>query len=535
MIANMIARCAHTVRRTAGVPALVLATGLAAATAPAFAASDAFDVSGAEAPRVAFVIGNQRYDKLRLDPLLNPVNDGKLIAGALRRLEFDVVEGYDLTLEEMTSLFRENRQKIDNAEAVVLYYAGHGFQLEGENYVVPVDATLERLGDIPLQAVQLDAIVAELEDPDRPTLIFMDACRESPLPPSADVDAIDGLAQIEAGKNTFVAFSTEPGKISNDGAGKNSPFALALATHIETPGQSVSDLMIAVRNETQELTLGQQTPWTQESLQAQFYFTDRQELDPEALRLVAAEVLQDPRQLQAFLEARNDEGLGFLPAIFRARQRAVSVIGQPAPLEFEKLYSDPDQNEEEPAQSVEIASTPPAASGAGEDDAVLEALMFARLQDGKPEVPDEPERRQIERAELARLLQTELQRLGCYRMAIDGIWGPGSRGALRRFLEAKGQPGDSLEPTRELLNRTMLESGRICREPVIIKRQEKPKVAARTPARQNVRTNRREQKKVPSFRRRAPQGQSRPAQRARREQRREALPPDLQMGVGIGL
>ncbi|WMS44150.1 caspase family protein [Acuticoccus sp. MNP-M23] len=512
------------------------------------AASDARDISASEPPRVAFVIGNQDYDNLTVDALKNPINDGKLVARSLRRLNFDVVEGYDLTLDELTTLFASNRAKIDNAEAVVLYYAGHGFQLDGKNYVVPVDAQLTSIGAIPLQTVQLDALVAELANTDRPTLIFMDACRENPLPPSVDADTIDGLAQIEAGTNTFIAFSTELGKVSFGGQGNNSPFALAMATHLETPGQSVSDLMIAVRNETQDLTLNRQTPWTQESLQAQFYFTDRQVLDPAALRIAAAEILNDPRQLEAFLKAREEENLSFLPAVFRARQRGVSVLGQPAPLQFEELYEKPadgtkkaakDGTGDDPVSNIAIASTAPSNTDPADSqrsDDVLETLMFARLDDGRP-VASAPGPQPVDRRELARKLQTELQRLGCYRMRIDGDWGRGSRGALRKYLKEKNLSADSLDPSVSMLNRTSLDSGRICREPVIIKRKKSVNVAKRTPARATVRkqrTKRASRKTVPSFRKRAAKGQSRKAQVSRRAQRREALPPDLQMGVGIG-
>jgi len=307
-----------------------------------------------------------------------------------------------------------------------------------------------------------------------------------------------------------------------------------MATHLETPGQSVSDLMIAVRNETQDLTLKRQTPWTQESLQAQFYFTDRQVLDPAALRLAAAQILNDPRQLEAFLKARDEENLSFLPAVFRARQRGVAVLGQPAPLQFEELYEAPDaaaKTDDDPVENIAIASTAPANTDAidgQKSDDVLEALMFARL--GDDAVTPKPQ--EVDRRELARQLQTELQRLGCYRMRIDGDWGPGSRGALQKYLKAKKITADGLNPSLSLLNRTSLDSGRICREPVIIKRK-KVNVATRTPSRQTVR-QKASKKSIPSFRKRAAKGQSRKAQVSRRAQRREALPPDLQMGVGIG-
>ncbi|MEM9224365.1 MAG: caspase family protein [Pseudomonadota bacterium] len=545
MIARTLARIGKNALRGAAAAAFGVATMAVAGTGPAFAATDALDGTGAPKARIAFVVGNQRYTDITVEALLNPVNDGKLIARSLRRLNFEVIEGYDLSLPDLQALITKNRAKIDAAEAVVFYYAGHGFQLDGTNYVVPIDAKLQSVADIPAQTLQLDAIINELENPDRPTLVFMDACRENPLPPSVEVDKIDGLAQIEAGTNTFIAFSTELGKVSYGGTGKNSPFAIAMATHLETPGQSVSDFMIEVRNETQALTLDRQTPWTQESLQAQFYFTERQELNKDAINVALAKILDDPRRLQAFQRIIAEENLSLQAAIFRERQRSVDVVGQrsEAP-EVDDLYFAPapaagaqdTASAEEPVSNIEIASTRPTEASAdpGVTNEAMETLMFARLNDdGSVAVPS-PEELASQRRDLARRLQTELQRLGCYRMGIDGLWGPGSRRALKNYLTARKVPSDDLDPSLPMLNRTSLDSGRVCRAPVIIKRK-KPTTVARTTPQREIRRGNRRKSAVKPFRRRAAQGQSRAAQRSRRTQRRQALPPDIRMGVGIGL
>ena len=536
-MANFMTAVATRVIRRAWSAVLFAAMTVCLAGVPgaAIAAGDPQDGTGPEErSRIAFVLGNNTYGTLK--PLKNAVNDGKLIAAGLKRLNFNVVEGYDLTLAEMQELFKANRPLIDKSDAVVFYFAGHGFQLGGTNYLVPVDATLTSVADIPSQAVTLNAVIAELESANRPLLIFLDACRENPLPPSADGPNLDGLAQIDAGLNTFIAFSTEPGNVSNGGTGVNSPFAQALAMNIETPGLSISDLTIAVRNETRSLTLNRQTPWSQESLQAQFYFTDQQKLDPDALRLAANEILNDPRQLAAFIEAR-DQNLGFQGAVMRARQRGGEVLGQSAPLTFGELYKAPTDGttaaDADPQKTTEIASARPA--GAGSDDPeALETLLFARLNDGKIEVTT-PEERAIDRPQLARQLQTELQRLGCYRMAIDGDWGAGSKRALREYLTGTKQPVGDLEPSVSVLNKALLQSGRICREPVIIKRQPAPAVARTEPTRRTVkRPDKPIIQSVQSFRRREVRGRSPQAQRERRVQRRQALPPDLSAGVGIG-
>ena len=507
---------------------LALLTVLAGAGAGK-AAGDPQDGVNAEKPRVAFVMGNNAYDGNALPSLKNPINDGKLISGALRRLNFQVIESYDVSLAGMQELFREHGALIDEAEAVVFYFAGHGFQLDGKNFLVPVDASFRSAADIPLQTVQLDAVIKLLENEDRPTLVFLDACRENPLPDGAAVQTEDGLAQIEAGLNTFIAFATEPGNVANGGAGNNSPFAIALAKHLETPGLSISDLTIAVRNETRALTLDAQSPWSQESLRAQFYFTERQELDASALQLAAAEILKSPRQLEAFNEALS-ENLSFQAAVFRARQRGVEVLGQPDPTNASELYGEAAG----PSSTIEIASTAPAsgtnlASDAPGEDVVAQ-LMFTSLTAGSEDDAAPERERQLA---LARQLQTELQRLGCYRMGVDGIWGPGSRRALESYLRQTAQSSGGLEPTVELLNKTSLSSGRVCRAPVYKKPTSGPKVARRTSPSGTV--SKRRKASIPSARQRAVKGTSRGAQRQRRAQRKRALPPDLSAGVGIGL
>lgn len=512
----MVGRRFVTAHGLSALLALALWAAAAAFLTPA-RASTASETG--EPPRVAFVIGNQAY--ANFDQLKNAVNDAKLIAASLKRLDFEVVEGYDLTLAQMQDLFQNSRDLLTRAEAVTFYYAGHGFQIDGKNYLVPVDAELRSASAIASSTVRLDAVIGELQSPERPTLILLDACRNNPLPPTVELEErADGLAQIEAAVNTFIAFATQPGNVSNDGVGNNSPFATALARNLETPGLSISDLVIAVRNETREFTLGQQSPWDQSSLLAQFYFTERQNLDEGALIAAASEITQNDRLKAEFIRAR-DEGLSFQAAVFRAKQRAVEVLGQPSATEVDTLYGRPTPN-------IVVASTEP--SGAIRQDAlnVVEELMFLR-----PDVETaDPGTIETERKrDLARSVQTELQRLGCYRMAIDGVWGPGSRGALRDYVNQTRQSASVFEPSIDWLRRLSLESGRICRAPVIIRKAPPPAVR-RAPVTASVPRSERQQ---PSFKRRAPQGQSREAQRARREQRREALPPDLGMGVGIGL
>lgn len=519
----------------------------------AHAASDPQDGVSGEKPRVAFVIGSNDYTGV--PPLQNAINDAKLVATSLRRLNFEVIEGFDLTLEEMKSIFVENQDLINKADAVVLYYAGHAFQINGQNYLVPVDAELRSAFEIDSSTIRLDTVIRQLQSADRPTLIFLDACRDNPLPESVQLDTRqDGLAQIEAGVNTFVAFATQPGNVSNDGAGNNSPFALALSKHLETPGLSISDLVIEVRNETRDLTLGRQSPWDQSSLLSQFYFTERQQIDQRKL-IAAFSAITQNETLRSVYEQDLNDNYSFQAAIFRTAHRAVTVLGEEqdsVPEEITALITDPNAPPAEPIQVAAAATgtaadvTDGAASATDvarssvtiegdEEFTVLGSLSFSRPDE---EELDDAAQRERQMA-LARNMQTELQRLGCYRMAIDGLWGPGSRRAFSDYLQNTKQSADALTPSQDWLNRLVLHSGRVCRAPVKYTPaptiRKAPQVASRgSQARQPARAAQ-SSKKVRSFRQRAVRGQSRAAKRARRTQRKNALPPDISMGVGIGL
>lgn len=508
-------------------------------TIEAQAAGDPQDGVVKDSPRVAFVIGSNEYTGIT--PLKNAINDAKLVAASLRRLDFKVVEGYDLTLAEMQELFISNQALIDKADAVVFYYAGHAFQIEGQNYLVPVDAELKSAMQINSATVRLDAIIRQLQHPERPTLIFLDACRDNPLPESVQLSSRqDGLAQIEAGLNTFIAFATQPGNVSNDGAGNNSPFAKALARHLETPGLSISDLVIEVRNETRALTLERQSPWDQSSLLSQFYFTERQRINPEKLMAAFAAINGDER-LRNVYEADLDGNYSFQAAIFRTAHRAVEVLDakpETVPVALTELITKPTAAPSEPFRpNVQLASRSPSVTIEGDQEfTVLGSLQFARP--GEEDLVD-PEKDRAAKLALARNMQTELQRLGCYRMGIDGLWGPGSRRAFTNYLTNTKQSAKSVEPSQEWLNRLVIHSGRVCRAPVKYtpKRTIQPKKAiarAHSPSRTRVQRSS-GRKQVKSFRKRAVRGQSRQAKRTRRTQRQNALPPDISMGVGIGM
>lgn len=227
--------------------------------------------------RIALVIGNTEYEAA--ERLKNAVNDSRAVSDTLEGLGFEVFEYENVALADFAATIDAFRAEAEGAEAAVFYYSGHGFQLGGANYLVPVDARLTSREAIASQTLRLDGIIEKLQDRDRQTLIFLDACRNNPLPESLRDNSGDGLAQIETGTGTFVAFATQPGNIARDGGGDNSPFTSALVEHITTPGISISDMMIRVRNSVEQETAQTQTPWDQSSLRSQFYFNPQVEAD----------------------------------------------------------------------------------------------------------------------------------------------------------------------------------------------------------------------------------------------------------------
>ncbi|MGQ0565995.1 MAG: caspase family protein [Gemmobacter sp.] len=282
-------------------------------------------LTAAEARKLALVVGNSDY--ANVPQLKNASRDATDIAAALERLGFDVTLLVDVKSADFWERVDAFGVEAESAEASVFFYAGHAFQMQGSNYLVPVDATLNSREALRTETWNLDGIIARLQDRRRQTLIFLDACRNDPVPPSVRGSAAaDGLARVQTGVGTFVAFATEPGAVTYDGAGDapNSPFTTALLKQIETPGLSISDMMIKVRNDVAETTGGRQSPWDQSSLREQFYFQaateTKQELTEADYELLAQLSPEDRAQFLELLAAS-----GFSTESLQAADDAITV------------------------------------------------------------------------------------------------------------------------------------------------------------------------------------------------------------------
>ena len=208
--------------------------------------------------RYALVIGNGHY--AYVEPLPNAVRDATAMADALEALDFTVFEGIDLTAEAFARLIDAFEESVAEADTIVLYYAGHGFQIGGRHRLTPVDAVLRDRSRIDAETLVLEEVVARLHRPGRRTIAFIDACRNDPLPPGARTGAVAG-PPIRSGDGAFIAFATQPGTVSYDGAGTSSPFSQALLAHIGTPRLSLSGVMAQVRHDVSARTAGRQVPW----------------------------------------------------------------------------------------------------------------------------------------------------------------------------------------------------------------------------------------------------------------------------------
>jgi hypothetical protein len=226
--------------------------------------------SAQPADKVALVLGNSAY---AVKPLVNPRNDAQDISRALTELGFSVELLIDGNQKATKRAIQHLGERAKGARAALFYYAGHAVQVQGTNWLIPVDAEIAKASDIELEAVPLDSVMAQLNDAGAKTnLIFLDACRDNPFP-SASRSAARGLSIVaNVPSGSLIAFATAPGQTAADGDGRNGLFTQALLSKIRTPGLSISELLMQVRLEVQTKSGGSQVPWDSSCLTSAFYF-----------------------------------------------------------------------------------------------------------------------------------------------------------------------------------------------------------------------------------------------------------------------
>jgi hypothetical protein len=232
------------------------------------------------AQRVALVIGNSAYQDA---PLANPVNDARAIVKALQESGFSVIVRENVDQRGMLGALREFGDRLRSGGTGLFYYAGHGMQIKGRNYLIPVGAAIAREDEVAYSAVDAQAVLDKMEAAGNvANIMILDACRNNPFSRSTR-SGQTGLAQMDAPVGTLVAYATSPGAVASDGGGANGLYTQHLLTAIRQPGNKVEDVFKQVRANVRRDSQGKQVPWESTSLEGDFYF----KAAPVALVLVA--------------------------------------------------------------------------------------------------------------------------------------------------------------------------------------------------------------------------------------------------------
>ena len=260
--------------------------------------------------RVALVIGNSNYQSVPALP--NPANDAFAMSESLRRLGFVVQEGIDLDAAGMASTLRSFGALAETADVALVFYAGHGIQIDGQNYMLPVDASLRRERDLNYEAVPLDLILSEVSQARKLAIVILDACRDNPfagqlqeaMGPTRSAAVGRGLGRVDAPADTLVAFATRDGSVAEDGTGFNSPFTTALLTHLGEPGVEIGHYFRKVRDSVIASTNGRQEPFVYGSLSAEQFYLNPTSGDAQVAAVPILPAGQgNPQAGQADLEA----------------------------------------------------------------------------------------------------------------------------------------------------------------------------------------------------------------------------------------
>ena len=247
--------------------------------------------------RAALVIGNAAYNEI---PLKNAGNDAEDMAAKLRELGFTVVYRKNLQQRQIGAALAEFRNAIQPGGTALFYYAGHGLQVRGENFLPTVDADIQGQDDVPNQSVNVNQVLAAMEESkSRVNLVFLDACRNNPYTRRFRSTA-GGLAQVNAPSGTLIHFATRPGSVASDGDERNGLYTAALLKALDSPGLLVEQVLKQVTGSVKLASAGRQEPWMEGSLDGDFYF--RQRINP-ALQVQA--LLQQSRA--AFADKKPEE------------------------------------------------------------------------------------------------------------------------------------------------------------------------------------------------------------------------------------
>jgi uncharacterized caspase-like protein len=470
---------------------LLLAAALLFGAGPAFAGK-----------RVALVIANSAYQ--HAPSLTNPVNDGSVMAKTLKEAGFDIVDSrHDLSAQDTRRVLREFADATRNADIAVVYYAGHGIEVEGSNYLIPVDAKLERDTDVYDEALSLDRVLVAVEPAKQLRLVILDACRDNPFGRTmkrtiASRGIGRGLAQVEpTSPNTLIAYSAKAGFTAQDGDGANSPFTVALSKHLTTPGLDVRRAFGFVRDEVLKSTSNKQEPFVYGSLGGEDV-----PLVPVKVAAAAAAPVTNPqadirRDYELALQVGNRAAWDAFLA-----QHPDGFYASLAKLQVEKIGAEQAHAAAtEKAKQAEAERDRLAALGA-QKDAQAKAVADAKAaeqaqlvaQKAKEQAQQQAAAAEQQRvnlaaaapsaapastaspagtnvaaltpattpADLTRSVQTELGRVGCFSGQADGNWNTSSQRSLSQFNRYAGTKLEVKMASTDALDTVKAKPSRVC-------------------------------------------------------------------------
>jgi uncharacterized caspase-like protein len=464
--------------------------------------------------RVALVLGNATYQNVA--PLPNPVNDGAVIAATLKDAGFDVVDSrHDLPAIETRRALRDFADLARDADIAVVYYAGHGMEVDGTNYLIPVDAKLERDTDVYDEAFSLDRILLAVEPAKQLRLVILDACRDNPFAKTMKKTVASraigrGLAKVEpTSPNTLIAYSAKAGSTALDGDSKNSPFTTALAKHLTTPGLDVRRAFGFVRDDVLKTTGNRQEPFVYGSLggddvplvpvKPALTSTPVPSPQAEARRdYELAQQIGNKAALNAFL-ARYPDGfyadlarIQFAKIAAEEARVAATEKARLAEQERARLAAEGTQRTQQLKAAEADAKAAEQARIAAEKAKQVAQEQAAEAERKRPDKAPEnkvaavdsagadraaatPEKAQGEKptnlaaltagppqAEITKSVQTELRRVGCLTGAADGEWNAASQRSLALFNRHAGTKLNVKLASTDALDAIKLKPSRVC-------------------------------------------------------------------------
>ncbi len=440
--------------------------------------------TGAWASKVALVIGNAQYSGVAT--LDNPLNDSRDVARALTRQGFEVVEGRDLSRTQMRDTLRKFRELADRADVALVYYAGHGIEISGRNYLVPVDARLEDERDAELEMVELDLVLGQISGAKTLKMVVLDACRNNPfvvkMKRSVQGRSVrSGLGRIDqADADTLIAYAAAAGGITPDGApGGNSPFTAAFLTSLEGPPTDVRRLMGRVRDTMRQSVPGA-APFVYTSLGGGEFIINpkgpRKEPSPQASAKPA-------------VPAVAGSGPSISAEFVRVDRLGSFTAWNDFLIRFERQNDHPLYAfalERREALRPREGSSQVASLSLGIDEQAKPAPT-TRAEPRNLAVIEPAPKPALSEPEAKRRLQVLLKDAGCYRGAIDGILGRGSRRGLDGFAREAdvGFPADATQggdALRRAISLIEANPGTECPAPRIVRkapRRVQPKPAAK--------------------------------------------------------